>query len=96
MKSLNQEPLDHETALMLLEHFIHREESERQQVARLRRPPSCGPRPADVAPFPDLLMPFEDGSDVNMRWREYLAGATYALRMVRAVSPLILSQRRVS
>jgi hypothetical protein len=93
MINFNQEPIDRETGLLLLESFCTREKLDRFMDVKIRRPRPYGPD--DPTEWPDLVQPFEEGTDQNMRWREYLAGATYALRIVRAVNSATMPKRRV-
>ena len=81
MSHLNETPLDRPTLLLLLEQFAAQETGGANP--RFRIAPSYGLN--QPAPYPDTHIPFEDG-DLNRRWDDYVAGATCALRMVRAVS----------
>ena len=80
MINIYETPLDRPTLLLLLEQFVAQETGGANP--RFRIAPSYGPN--QPASYPATHLPFEDG-DLNRRWDDYVAGATYALRMVRAV-----------
>lgn len=82
--SINEKPLDRPTLLLLLERFVAQEAPRESESTRFRIAPSYGIN--QPAPYPDTMIPFESESGLNQRWCDYVAGATYALRMVRAVS----------
>jgi hypothetical protein len=83
VSNIYETPLDRASLLLLLEQFVAKEAPRESQSARFRIAPSYGLNQS--APYPDTHLPFEDG-ELNRRWDDYVAGATYALRMVRAVS----------